>query len=291
MTLPRRPTIAAIIPCHDVEPWVADCIRSVLDQESPFDEVILIDDASSDGTFNVLRGFAGERCVRIERHERNRGLGPTRNRGARLTECDYICFVDADDVIERRFVSSFLDAVRREPALDMYCFSAINFRDEDGVVTEGFLHSAHWNGPGGDAFARVVTKGEFSSCAVLYVLRRTLIDWEGNGFLNIIHEDEEFTPRLFLAARHVVLDPAVLYRRRIRGGSITARAITTASMRGCAAALRTVLRLCVEHRSDPPVRAALGRRVRYLSRIVAGQGRRLLLASVLGAASTPRGRR
>jgi glycosyltransferase involved in cell wall biosynthesis len=290
MTLPRRPTIAAIIPCHDVEPWVADCIRSVLGQESPFDEVVLIDDASIDGTFDVLRGFAGERSVRIERHERNHGLGATRNRGARLAECDYICFVDADDIIERRLVSSFLDSVRREPALDMYCFSAINFRDEDGVTIEGFLHSAHWDGPGGEAFARLVTRGEFASCAVLYVLRRDLIDWEGSGFLNILHEDEEFTPRLFLTARHVVVDPAVLYRRRIRAGSITAGAITTAGMRGCAVALRTVLRLYVEHRWDPPVRAALGRRVRYLSRIVAGQGRRLLLGPLAGATATPRGR-
>ncbi len=94
----EHPSVAVIIPCWNAEKWVARAIQSVLDQDYPNLEVIVIDDGSTDNSLDVIRSF-GDR-IRWETGP-NRGAPAARNRGLALTEAEYVMFLDADDWLAR----------------------------------------------------------------------------------------------------------------------------------------------------------------------------------------------
>ena len=90
-----RPDVSAIIPVHNGQEYVAEAVRSVLEQTHPVRECIVVDDGSSDGTADALRPFGD--AVRYVRQE-NSGVSIARNHGASLSVGDVIAFLDHDDV-------------------------------------------------------------------------------------------------------------------------------------------------------------------------------------------------
>lgn len=97
--------ISVIIPCYNVEKYVADCVESLLAQSIGTEnlELIFVDDASTDGTYRVLQQYAEKNssCMKLLRLPQNSRQGTARNVGMKAATGDYIGFVDADDYIER----------------------------------------------------------------------------------------------------------------------------------------------------------------------------------------------
>jgi len=90
-------TISVLMPVHDGEPFVREAIDSVLAQTFTDFELIVVDDASADGTAAVLRTFTDAR-VTVVRHDRQRGIAGSLNRGLDLAAGRFIARADADDV-------------------------------------------------------------------------------------------------------------------------------------------------------------------------------------------------
>jgi glycosyltransferase involved in cell wall biosynthesis len=88
------PSISAIIPAYNAEPFLARAIESVLGQTCPPMELIVVDDGSTDGTGDVARRF-GDR-VRFF-HQENAGVSAARNLGIEKARGEWIAFLDADD--------------------------------------------------------------------------------------------------------------------------------------------------------------------------------------------------
>jgi glycosyltransferase involved in cell wall biosynthesis len=107
----RAPLVSIVIPCFNSERYVAQAVESALAQTHPAIEVIAIDDASSDRTLDVLRGF-GER-IRLETNGAALGPAAVRNRGVALARGEFVQFLDADDVLApdkvRRCLQAFTD--------------------------------------------------------------------------------------------------------------------------------------------------------------------------------------
>lgn len=90
----RPPSISVVVPCYNAAPFVATTLRSVLAQELPPTEVIVVDDGSSDGSADmVAREFPDVRLLR----QVNRGAAAARNAGVSASRGDWIAFIDADD--------------------------------------------------------------------------------------------------------------------------------------------------------------------------------------------------
>ncbi len=105
------PLVSIIIPCYNVEQYVAACVNSVLKQSYKNWECIIINDGSADGTLDVIQTYqSGFPKVRIYSQD-NAGLSATRNRGIDLAEGDFIFFLDSDDLLDDNalqwLVSSF----------------------------------------------------------------------------------------------------------------------------------------------------------------------------------------
>lgn len=89
------PTVSCIIPVFNGEDWVGESLDSVLGQTRPPDEVIVVDDGSTDATAEILETYRDR--IRSVRQE-NSGPGAARNRGITLSNGVLIAFQDADDI-------------------------------------------------------------------------------------------------------------------------------------------------------------------------------------------------
>jgi glycosyltransferase involved in cell wall biosynthesis len=105
---------------------VARAIQSVLDQDYPNLEVIVIDDGSTDGSLDVIKSF-GDR-IRWQTGP-NRGACAARNRGLGLTEAEYVMFLDADDYVEGPLLSAAIEKAIRQSADLIFCAMAVEFPD------------------------------------------------------------------------------------------------------------------------------------------------------------------
>jgi glycosyltransferase involved in cell wall biosynthesis len=92
-----EPLVSIVISCYNSERYVAEAVESALGQTYRHMEVVVVDDASTDGTMEVLERFGSR--IQLERRSTNSGPGATRNHGLDLARGDYVQFLDADDVL------------------------------------------------------------------------------------------------------------------------------------------------------------------------------------------------
>jgi GT2 family glycosyltransferase len=90
------PKVTVLMAVHNGEPYVRDALRSVLDQTFTDFELLVVDDASTDGTRKIVECLGDER-VRVLRNERNVGQVPSLNRGLAEAKGIYVARLDADD--------------------------------------------------------------------------------------------------------------------------------------------------------------------------------------------------
>ena len=100
--------VSILIPAYNAEKWIAEAIRSAVDQTWKRKEIIVLDDGSSDQTLDVARQFESEQ-VRVVGLD-HQGAAATRNYALQLSRGDYIQWLDADDIlapdkIERQFAT------------------------------------------------------------------------------------------------------------------------------------------------------------------------------------------
>ncbi|MDF2116081.1 glycosyltransferase family A protein [Roseiarcaceae bacterium H3SJ34-1] len=102
-------TISVVIAVHNRRHLIGETLRSLLDQSRPPDQVIVVDDASSDGTPEVVERFGAD--VTLIRLPTNRGPGGARNAGLAQATGEYVQFFDSDDIASRDFLASKLEVL------------------------------------------------------------------------------------------------------------------------------------------------------------------------------------
>jgi glycosyltransferase involved in cell wall biosynthesis len=109
--------VSVVVPCHNAAPFVAETLESVLAQTYPAVEAVVVDDASTDGSWEVVKRFTDRwpERVRALRLESNRGGCFARNRGAELARGNFLMFLDADDYVTPRAMAALVPAVRSQP--------------------------------------------------------------------------------------------------------------------------------------------------------------------------------
>jgi len=103
------PILSFIIPAFNAERTIDDTVQSVLAQTRAEIELLVVDDGSTDSTFSRLSAITDPR-VRIARRP-NRGVAASRNLGLILARGEFVCFLDADDVVVPHFAIKSLGAI------------------------------------------------------------------------------------------------------------------------------------------------------------------------------------
>ncbi len=95
--------VSFVLPCYNVERYIAECLNSIYAQDLPEEdfEVICVNDCSTDGTRDIIQEFVEKhQNLMLIDHERNMTVGGARNTGMAAARGEYIWFVDADDLLQ-----------------------------------------------------------------------------------------------------------------------------------------------------------------------------------------------
>lgn len=112
----RAPTVSVIIPCYNLGSYVDEAVQSVLDQTYQDFEIILIDDGSTDpATRNLFASYVRPKTRIL--HTENQGLARTRNLGIQTATGRYVSCLDADDLLEPRFLERTVAVLESKPTV------------------------------------------------------------------------------------------------------------------------------------------------------------------------------
>jgi glycosyltransferase involved in cell wall biosynthesis len=108
-------TVSVVITCHNYGRYLRECLESILAQERPADEILVVDDASTDESPAIVAEYAdhGVRYERVEFRDACRSY----NHGIAASSGDLIAYVDADNSLTPRFISTLAARLEADPDL------------------------------------------------------------------------------------------------------------------------------------------------------------------------------
>ena len=118
MAVPSHPRVSVVIPTHNRAPLVLRAVNSALAQSFADHEVIVVDDAGTDDTQEVVEGI-GDSRVRYLRRDVNGGPSAARNDGVRAASGGFVAFLDSDDVWALHKLERQMDLFDRQPEVDV----------------------------------------------------------------------------------------------------------------------------------------------------------------------------
>lgn len=213
--------VSVCIGAYNRKGTIRECVDSVLAQTWTDREVIVVDDASTDGTREILQSYGD--AIRLILRETNSGICPiTRNQAAAAARGDYVAFLDSDDVWHPEKLAKQVAFMDAQPDLPL-CHTLCNVIDEQSRVVS-VRHGAGVVPETGLIFERLLDHCWITISTVM--VRKSLFDEVGwfnpeapYGYLG---EDHEFFLRV--ARRHSIgLVPEVLAGFRKAGQGITAK--------------------------------------------------------------------
>ena len=127
---PYLPKYSFIVPVYNSECSIRTCIESILTQTVIAFEIIIVDDGSRDGSFQIIEQLAKEDSRITLISKKNGGVASARNEGVSRAVGDYILFVDSDDYLDRRFLETYDDLLHIYPDALIYQSFVSQYNDE-----------------------------------------------------------------------------------------------------------------------------------------------------------------
>ena len=161
--------ISVVIPAYNRAGLLLRALESVFAQSRPPDEVLVVDDGSSDDTATLVqRGFPGARYL----YQRHCGVSQARNRGILASSGDWIALLDSDDVWHRQKLAYQCEALQGSPS-----YRLVHCNEQWMRRGEPLSQKARHQKSGGDLFARSLELCLISPSAVM--MARSLLDEVG----------------------------------------------------------------------------------------------------------------
>jgi len=196
-------TISVVIPTYNRRTHIFRAIESVLAQTVPVDEIIVVDDGSTDGTAEAVGSRYGS-SVSIFRQE-NRGVAAARNRGIHEARCEWIAFLDSDDVWLPTKVQRQLEALAALRGEFGVCFTDNVFDGNPDMKRSMFQEAGFEGAPGfgtlEDPAQYIVAGREPFFTSSLLVQRSVLEEVDGFDEALAIGEDTDLFFRLSFRTR------------------------------------------------------------------------------------------
>jgi glycosyltransferase involved in cell wall biosynthesis len=162
--------VSVVMTVHNGHRFLAEQVASILAQLEPGDELIAIDDASTDDSVEILRSF-GSSCIRVHPNSLNQGVVRSIEQGLRLASAEFIFLSDQDDVWlpgkRRAFVAEF----ERDPSVLIVISDAVVIGGNDELIAPSFMRMRRAFKSG---VASTLWRSRYLGCAM--AIRRSLLN-------------------------------------------------------------------------------------------------------------------
>jgi glycosyltransferase involved in cell wall biosynthesis len=120
--------VSIITPLYNSEKYIKYAINSVIEQTYKFWELIIIDDKSTDKSFEIASEYSKyDNRIKVYRNENNKGAAFSRNQGLKIAKGRYIAFLDSDDMWLPNKLKSQIEFMKN----NNYCFTYTNYMEID----------------------------------------------------------------------------------------------------------------------------------------------------------------
>lgn len=115
-------TVSVIVPCYNMEQYLANCLDSLLQNEYEFKEIIAVDDGSTDGTLAILHDYEKRNaCIHVVAKS-NGGVSTARNARLGIAKSEFVMFADPNDTVCPTFIATAIAAITSEGGFDAVQF-------------------------------------------------------------------------------------------------------------------------------------------------------------------------
>lgn len=175
-------SVSVVMPSFNAERTVEQAIASVLSQTYREFELIVVDDCSTDGTYEIAaRAGRDDKRVRLLRNKENQGVARSRNIGVQAARFEWVAFLDSDDMWRPEKLEKQVRLVGGNGVRSI-CFTGSTFMDEDARRIPYELSVP------GEISRRELLKQNLISCSSVLVKKETLLQYPMHGDA-MIHED------------------------------------------------------------------------------------------------------
>ena len=217
-SIEKRPKVSVIVPVYKVEPWLRECMDSLVNQTLPEIEIIAVDDGSPDNCGKILDEYADKYKEKVKViHQQNGGVQKARNAGLDAATGEYIALVDSDDYVHPKTYEIAYEYAKKDN-VDMLNFKARVF--DDG-------HDNHINKID-FSDSKVLSKSEYikndiSGWVWDNIFKNEIIQKDNIRFIPGIKpaDDTCFTYMALGRANRIKSIPATFYNYRIRPSSLS----------------------------------------------------------------------
>lgn len=212
--------LAVIVPVYNVEPYIKDCINSLIQQTMHDIDIICVDDCGTDKSIKIVEQFAQQdKRIKIVHNDKNSGLSESRNNGVRACNAEYIMFCDSDDFFAPDMCEKMYNAITAGGADIAICGTEVIYEaDHDQKkLDDGYFAIRH---------SGVVEKTndivrQYSVCTWNKIYHRDIIEAHNVWFpTGLKYEDEYFWRAYMIWVNKIAFVPEKLYKYRRRAGSI-----------------------------------------------------------------------
>lgn len=208
------PKISVVMPAYNIEDYIEETIRSVINQEFQDWELLVVDDGSEDSTLEKVKKLA-EKDARIkmilQAHE---GVSTARNKGIDQATGEYISFLDSDDLWDKTFLSKMLNLIqcsKKEFVLAGY----------NRLLPSGKIRQTKNKFDVNDDILYNYSTGEFKTHVGALLIDKKALRKSGVRFTDGCGsgEDIEFLYKTLISLNAIVLPEALMLYRRRKGSA------------------------------------------------------------------------
>lgn len=216
-------TVSIVTPVYKVEKYIADCMKSVINQTYPSIELVLVDDCGGDRSIEIAKEIIDKTHkdglnFKLIHHEFNQGVAAARSHAMQAATGDYIFCLDSDDLLKPECIEHLVNRMEETDADFVVCG---HYADEGNAGFGGHLCAPVDMVEDNEACIHALAECWFNVAPWCKLLKRSFIEKYQLYFRDgIINEDAPWTFQLCLNANKIAFLNEDLYYYRYNGISI-----------------------------------------------------------------------